>query len=279
MKPQEPILIADLLYRVDEKLIDILSSLSPEDWQKQTIAPQWKVKDIAVHLLDGNIRALSMLRDGHFGESPGDISTYNQLLKYLNQLNADWVKAMKRVSPSVVIQLLKSTGKEYCDYINGLDPFATATFPVAWAGEEQSANWFHTAREYTEKWHHQQQIRKALEREDELYEEAFYLPYLETSMRALPHHYKSIKATEGDRVKFTITGLCSASWEIVYSANQWHLTNTEPAAAITEVQIPHDMAWRIFTKGIKKEEALARCTLKGNENMGTHVFSMLAVMA
>jgi hypothetical protein len=33
---------------------------------------------------------------------------------------------------------------------------------VAWAGEAESKNWFHVARDYSEKWHHQQQIREAV---------------------------------------------------------------------------------------------------------------------
>jgi hypothetical protein len=41
-----------------------------------------------------------------------------------------------------------------------LDPDA-AGLAAAWAGETDSRNWFDVAREYTEKWHHQQQLRDA----------------------------------------------------------------------------------------------------------------------
>jgi len=40
------------------------------------------------------------------------------------------------------------------------DPYATAPYGVSWAGEEKSANWFDTAREFTERCS-QQQIRLA----------------------------------------------------------------------------------------------------------------------
>ena len=39
-----------------------------------------------------------------------------------------------------------------------------AIFSVAWAGESESENWFDVARDYTERWHHQQQIRDAVGR-------------------------------------------------------------------------------------------------------------------
>jgi hypothetical protein len=56
-----------------------------------------------------------------------------------------------------------------------LDPFAEAIFSVGWAGEEKSLNWFHIAREYTEKWHHQQQIRLAVGQEQICTQETFII--------------------------------------------------------------------------------------------------------
>ncbi|MCU0327287.1 MAG: hypothetical protein MUF45_19025 [Spirosomaceae bacterium] len=47
MKKLEPLIWVDLLPKLDQKLIELLKSLSDQDWQKQSIAPLWKVKDIA----------------------------------------------------------------------------------------------------------------------------------------------------------------------------------------------------------------------------------------
>ena len=55
-------------------------------------------------------------------------------------------------------------------------------FPVSWAGEEESANWFDTAREFTERWHHQQQIRLAVDKPGIMTRE-FYFPVLDCFMR------------------------------------------------------------------------------------------------
>ena len=46
-----PILCAHLLRAVDEKLVDLLGSLAPREWDLQTIARLWKVRDVAAHLL------------------------------------------------------------------------------------------------------------------------------------------------------------------------------------------------------------------------------------
>jgi hypothetical protein len=58
----EPTFCAPLLRRVDEKLIDLLKSLTPDEWGLQTIAPLWMVPDIAGRLLDTVLRKLSMVR-------------------------------------------------------------------------------------------------------------------------------------------------------------------------------------------------------------------------
>jgi hypothetical protein len=272
-----PIQTLDLFPKLDAKLIELLKSLSVEDWEKQTLAPLWTVKDIAVHLLDGNIRALSMLRDGYFGEKPENINSYNNLLVYLNRLNADWVKAMKRISPKVLVELLESTGKEYFSFLQSLDPFAQATFSVAWAGENVSENWFHIAREYTEKWHHQQQIRLVIGKESELYSFEFYMPYLETSMRALPYHYRDVKGEKDDVIKFEIIDF--GAWYLYYNGDKWLLKNDCEIEPISVVLIKSKIAWRIFTKGITKQEAEIQSNIFGKIELGAKIFEMLAVMA
>jgi hypothetical protein len=63
----KPIIVKHLFKPLDDQLILLLESLSPEDWNKPTIAKQWTIKDVAAHLLDGNIRTLSIQRDRYFG--------------------------------------------------------------------------------------------------------------------------------------------------------------------------------------------------------------------
>ncbi|WP_259015828.1 maleylpyruvate isomerase N-terminal domain-containing protein [Emticicia fluvialis] len=279
MTPLRPIIITDLFYKLDEKLIEVLKSLSQADWHKQTIAPLWKVKDIAAHLLDTNIRTLSAARDGHTGDPPTDIQSYQDLISYLNQLNADWVRAFQRVSPKVLIELLAITGKQYCNYISTLNPFDKAIYPVAWAGEAESENWFHVAREYTEKWHHQQQIRLAVGQEAELYTPEFYWPHLATSMRALPHHYRQVTANEGDSIRFVVTGEGGGEWNLYYYHNTWILAEEPGINPLAIVTIDGTIAWRLLTKGISKQEARHYIQLEGNQETGEKILEMLAVMA
>ena len=58
-EPLEPIFTAHLFPGLEARLIELLRSLAPEDWEKQTLAPKWKVKDVAAHLLDTQVRKMA----------------------------------------------------------------------------------------------------------------------------------------------------------------------------------------------------------------------------
>jgi uncharacterized protein (TIGR03083 family) len=279
MQPLTPILTLPLFPLLDQKLGEVLGGLSPQEWERPTVAPGWRVKDVAAHLLDGNLRTLAILRDGYSGDPPGPIASYSDLVGYLNRLNADWVQAMRRLSPAILVELLTTTGAQYTAYLQSLDPMAPATFAVAWAGESQSANWFHIAREYTEKWHHQQQIRLAVGQAHALYHPTFYYPYLDTSARALPHHYRAVGGQEGDLLQLHVTGQGGGVWQLYFGQGSWQLVTGHGQAPTCLVELPGEVAWRVFTKGITATEARAHARVQGHEALASHLFSMLAVMA
>lgn len=275
-----PIPVAEAMRTVDEKLIVLLKSLTEADWHRPTTARLWTVKDTAAHLLDGNLRTLSLLRDGYVGDPPDAIHAYDDLLGYLNRLNADWVRATRRLSPAVLISLLEVTGPAYHDYLESLDPFAPAVFAVAWAGEEQSPNWFHIAREYTEKWHHQQQIRLATGRgETELLSKELFEPFLQTVLRALPHHYREVPGRVGDCLQLSVTGAGGGDWFLIWNGERWELTRDYAALPTARVQMPDQVAWRVFMKSIDPDEARACIRVTGDSTLTEPLLSVRAVMA
>src|SRR2546427_3247996 len=208
-EPLKPILTAHLFPRLDGMLIELLRSLAPEDWEKQTVSPKWKVKDVAAHLLDTSLRGISIGRDGYVAESPR-ITSAADLGAFINRLNSEGVTVYRRLSPVVLIGLVEVTSKSLAEFHASRDPYATAAYGVSWAGEEKSANWFDTAREFTERWHHQQQIRLAVNKPGIMTRELYY-PVLDCFLRALPFTYRKVSTSW----EHTRTSLSRANAETV----------------------------------------------------------------
>lgn len=272
-----PIPTLHLLLPLDQKLIRLLRSLSPEDWKKPTLAKLWSVKDIAAHLLDGNLRVLALAQNFQ-DDTPTEIHSYSDLVDYLNRHNADWVRAMKRISPNTLIELLEVTQKPVIDYYHSLNAWAPARFPVSWAGEQESQNWFHIAREYTERWHHQQQIREAVGR-DGIMDQEFFSPLIQTLMMGLPHTYRNTQAPEGSIILVKVNGPCDEEWRINFQNQKWNFTADSSAAPDTEIEMSGDTAWKLLTKGLPEAIAIERVKISGSPALGRPILKMVSVMA
>lgn len=273
-----PIRVTHLFRPLDASLIDLLKSLSAEEWQAQTVAKLWKVKDVAAHLLDGNIRTLSIQRDGFFGEQPGDIQSYGDLVTWLNQLNADWVKSSKRISPKVMILLHEATSHQTCTYYESVDLNTKAIFTVAWAGENESQNWFHIAREYTEKWLHQQQIRDAVNKPGIL-NQKYYSPFLETVMRALPFTFKNEEAYTNTTIQIDIAHEVVDSWYLVKTESEWVVVKERPLTITSHVRLEGQVAWKLFSKSWRAEDVRAYVKIEGDQRLGEQVLQLVSFMA
>ncbi|MFN5646522.1 MAG: maleylpyruvate isomerase N-terminal domain-containing protein [Sphingobacteriales bacterium] len=264
---------------IDQHLIQLLRSLNNADWKKPTLAGPWTVKDIAAHLLDTAMRSVSMFRDQFSGEKPEKISGYKDLVSYLNTLNAEWVSAFKRVSPPQLIDLLESTSALQYEQYKKLDPVQPSRFSVAWAGEEQSSNAFHIAREYTEKFHHQLQIREALGCSEVLITKTLFLPFMDTLMQGLPHTYREVKANDGNTLEIVVSGEAGGLWQLKMLASGWKLLDKPETILSGEITMSPSTAWKLFTKGMSIEEARQQVQVSGDETLASHCLQMVSVMA
>ena len=276
MQEPAPILTVDLFPPVQEALLDLLSHLSPAEWEFPTISAGWSVKDIALHLLGDDIAALSSRRDAFSPlQQPGP--TWPDLVSWLNDSNEAWVRAVRRISPRLLCDLLKFTGDQVCSYFQTLDPFALGG-PVSWAGPGPAPVWLDIAREFTERWHHQQHIRDAVGKPG-LLEPVYLAPVLGTFVRALPHTFRNVSAPESTCVTLTIVGDSGSVWSIVRENQHWHLYSGKPPRPQAEVSLPENIAWRLFTKGISKEMANKLASLQGDPILGAYVFEMVSIIA
>lgn len=271
----DPIQTLHLFEPLEQKLIVLLRSLSPTDWNKPTVAKLWTVKDVAAHLLDTGIRTIAHSKN-YVGDPPTTRNSYQELVDYLNGLNADWVKAMKRVSPETLIDFLQLTQKPFIEYYHSLDLLAPAMFSVARAGEQESKNWFHISREYTERWHHQQQIRDAVGQTG-IMDREFFFPMIDTLLRALPYTYRETPAKEGEIVQVKILGTAGGEWRIQKENIGWEFTSAS-AIATSTIELDADTAWKLFTKAFTRQEAETKVKIYGNRELALPLLGMVSVM-
>lgn len=272
----EPILCAHLLRRVDEKLIELLQLLTPEEWELKTVAPLWRVRDVAAHLLDTPLRKLSLVRDG-WNADAASLRSPQDLITLINRLNYEGVAVYRRLSPLVLIDMMKVACEQSARFHESLDPFAPAAFAVSWAGEEKSLNWFDTARELTERWHHQQQIRLATNRPGIMTPELYH-PVLDCFMRGLPHLYRDMAAPEGTVLLVEVAGACGGVWFLTRGAAGWALVQGATRDFASRVSIPQELAWRLFTKGSDRDSARAKITIEGDQDLGERVLQLTAIV-
>lgn len=278
-----PILVADLFPEVSSRLVELLRSLSPGEWQRPTVSSRRTVKDIASHLLDGSLRRLSMQRDGY---RPADGRSQPRadepLMNFLNRLNDEWETGTRRLSPKVLVDLIEWADAQLADLFKSLDPHCPAIFPVAWAGEERSQNWMDVARDYTEKWHHTQQIFDATNLPSTILNRCLGHPCLDIFMRALPFTFRSVEADINDLVTVTITGEAGGSWLIERRADGWEQIPDALQSPVVTVTMDQNTAWKLVTKRRSREtirQQFPNITITGDEPLGLHVLDMVSVMA
>ncbi len=268
----------DLFPILDKMLIDLLESLTLEEWNNQTVAKRWKVKDIASHLLDGNIRGLSISRDKYFGKQVENINSYQELVTLINDQNMSWTNATQLISPQILIKLLSITGTEYIEHLKKLKPFDNAIFSVAWTGQETSQNWFHIAREYTEKFLHQQQIREAVNKQGIMTKELYY-PFLDTLMYALPYTFRSVEAEQNTTISLIVSTDIGGQWNITKKEAGWALSTDNIQIPNSKVTIDPNTAWKIFSKSWTPKQVTDKIEIIGDIALGEQVLKMVTVMA
>lgn len=283
MTNMPPILVADLFPEVSRQLVELLRSLSGDDWRRPTVSSRCTVKDIASHLLDGSLRRLSLQRDGY---RPPDGRSQpregERLLDFLNRLNDEWETATCRLSPNVLVDLIEWADSQLANLFRSLDPHGPEIFSVAWAGEDQSENWMDIGRDYTEKWHHAQQIFDATKRPSTILNRRLGHPCLDVFMRALPFTFRNVDADQGRVVTVTITGDAGGAWHVERRDRGWEQISQPARPANATVTMDQDSAWRLVTMRRDRDairQQFPGIRITGDESPGQWVLDMVSVMA
>lgn len=277
METMTPIYTAGLFHPLHHELMAVLRGLHPDAWQAPTIAGRWRVRDVAAHLLDADLRKLSVTRDRHMVAPDRPIDGYRDLVAFLNDFNAIAVRAFERLSPRVLTDLLEVTGSWVADLVLKQPAHEHSVFPVDWAGESRSENWMDTGREYTERWHHQMQIRLAAGLRL-LMDARWFHPLLEISVRALRRAYAGVDVAPGTAVTLHVSGDPRWTWSVVRDADGWDVHRGAAPAPTATVSLDPDTAWRVFYHAQTAADAASLARIEGNAALTVPLFAARAVM-
>jgi uncharacterized protein (TIGR03083 family) len=274
LQPPAPVMVLDLLPEDRAALLALLDALDEDEWTRPTACAGWSVKDVAGHILGGDLGNLSRRRDRYRGEMP---LPGEALVAHVNRLNDAWMRAARQLSPRVIRDLLETVGPPLFAHFAALDLLALGE-PVSWAGPDPAPTWLDVAREYTERWHHQQHIRDAVGQPGQT-SRRFLHPVLATFAHALPYAFRETAAVSGTVVHLHVRGEAGGDWAVVRDATGWSLAIGEPAAAVARVDIDQVQAWRLFTKGVTLQQALAVAKVAGDQRLGHQMLEAVAIIA
>ncbi len=261
-----------------DELINLLKLLNREQWLKPTCYPEWTVKDIAAHLLQSGMHRLSKQRDGFPTDKSLPPLSFNEIMDIISNSNDSWQEMFASISPELIINLLTHSEYDLCTFFENLSLSGQAPFSVAWAGETVSENWFDMAREFTERWHHHQQIREAVGAPPRA--QAEYLnPVLKTLMRAVPYWYSELTFDDGTQIHIEISGEAGGIWILLRNNNLWELkTGFSETPATAEIKLSEDTAWRFLTRTINSSQAADLIQFSGNLQLARNFLRVKAIM-
>ena len=227
-------------------LVAILGALEPEDWKRETPCPGWTVHDLVLHLLGDDLVVLSILRDGHVAPLPSE--SPESLAGMIDQLNADWIRAAGgRLSPRMLRGLLVWTGEETHRFFAGVAFDAPSPMGVSWAGQPPSPHGLEVAREYTERWLHQQQLRQAVGH-GFLADPVLKRVLLQSLAHCLPVAYSTEDAPVGTTVTLGITDFPTLSLGLRCDGLGWRLVRGgDISGADCSITAPAEPLWRAWS--------------------------------
>jgi uncharacterized protein (TIGR03083 family) len=265
-----------LFWRARSGLLALLDSLTPSDWRAPTVADPWLVRDLVSHLLGDDLARLSRSRDAYSpGRPPGD----ETLATFLNRHNAEWVDATQRLSPRVLTELLTTTSAQIRAFWESTDLSATGE-PVSWAGPDPAPVWLDCARDFTEDWVHQQQIREALDHP--LTDPAALGAVVDTFMHAIPKTLHDHTADRDDGITFDIrlhdqTGDSTTLWTWLHNGGTW-IPSTASSSPAATLSCDADTWWRLCVRMITPHQAGARSKLDGDPELLDAALQTIAII-
>ena len=231
-----------------DRLNDLLAGLQEADWQRPSPCPGWSILGLCGHLLGGDFGLLARHRDGHYGTLSPAGATEGEFVAWLDEMQAEWVGASRRLSPRLITDLLQWTGPQIAGTFRREDPRAR-TASVSWAGPGPVPAWLDQARELSEYWIHRQQLRQGLGRPSDLRADLAG-PVLDGLRWAYPYRLAQAPSQPGDTVTLAVTGPVTKTWHLVAAGTGWRFDDQPGTRVVASLAMSTEDAWRLLTNNL-----------------------------
>jgi uncharacterized protein (TIGR03083 family) len=230
------------------RLLTLLKELDDEDWHRPSPCPGWTVLGLACHLLGDDLGLLSRRRDNYMGTPAPEGLSEDGFIDWLDELQMEWVRAARRVSPRLVVELLEWIGPRLVTVL-GDEDLAEVSGRVSWAGPEPAPRWLDQLRELSEYWIHRQQLLEAVGRPVDL-DPTLLRPILLGLRWALPYRLSKADLASG-AIQITVGAPIGERWTLVASQGTWTFSEAAHQHVIAQASLTPDEAWRLMTNNLR----------------------------
>jgi uncharacterized protein (TIGR03083 family) len=230
-----------------DRLTELLAGLQAADWERPSPCPGWTVLGLGCHLVGDDLGLLARNRDGFLG-TPAPAGSEAEFAAWLDELQAEWVRAARRLSPRLVTDLLRWAGPQITVMFASEDVRAR-TASVSWAGPDLVPAWLGQARELSEYWIHRQQILQALGRPSDLRADLAG-PVLDGLRWAYPYRLAGAAAQPGDTVSISVTGPLARTWHLVAAETGWQFGDQPGPRLVGNLAMNAEQGWRLLTNNM-----------------------------
>jgi hypothetical protein len=137
--------------------------------------------------------------------------------------------------------------------------------------------WLDCARDFTEFWIHQEQIRDATGRHDVEAPEGVHA-VLDTFLRAVPYTLEERPQAEGTSVAVQVDGPGGGRWSWRHDGGVWRPVQSEPGRGTVVRFDAADTVWRLGTRMISPAEAGRRAEVTGDDELAQQVLQIVCVI-
>ena len=203
---------------------------------------------MACHLLGDDLGLLSRRRDHYMGTPAPESLREGQFIDWLDQLQIEWVRAARRLSPRLVVELLEWSGPRLTDALSKED-LTVRSSRVSWAGPEPVPVWLDQLRELSEYWIHRQQLLEALDREADL-DPLLLRPILLGLRWAYPYRLSQADLSPGGAIRITIGEPLDETWLLVLADGSWEFSGGSEDRVMATAALSADHAWRLLSNNL-----------------------------